>query len=267
MSNAIILYKNVFIDGTGNPAATSVESGFDALNIADLKGYTYWGADGHTLPQYITVDYGSNVSADALGIFSHNLGTLGLSLSVEVSDDDPEGSSGVAITEALAPFTPSDDKAILKTFTEQTGRWWRLKIDGALDSADDNPFIGVLSIGLKMLFPNAQQSKIRVRDERQRNEVTRSGTGQHLGSVQKYIEQKPVAKIPLLTNTWFDANFLPFWDEYSSLAKPFFFAPDIDAEPGLVHWVLFTGNYKMVQEQSVGGLIDMLVLNMEAIKE
>jgi hypothetical protein len=267
LSNPEILYKNVFSDGTGLPDATGTESGFDVLNLIDLKGYTYWSADGHVFPQYITVDYGSSISADALGIFSHNLGTLGLSLSVEAADDDFDSSSGVSITEALAAFIPSDDKAILKTFSSVSARYWRLKIDGALDSDDDNPFMAILMIGARITFPNPTRAPIRLRDERVIGESMRSKTGQHLGSVISYVEQKIEAKIPLSTLTWFDANFIPFWDNHASQSKPFFWAWDIDTFPTLVHWAKFRDRFRMRQPMTVGDYVNELLLQMEAIKE
>ena len=96
--NPMILYDNRFLDGI--PMATDTSEGFSALNVVDLKTFTFWQA-GEPGYEDIAVDCGAAKSADALGIIGHNLGTVQADISVESSDD------GDTWTQALEPFTPT----------------------------------------------------------------------------------------------------------------------------------------------------------------
>lgn len=253
----------------GTLSATSQESGTDVLDVVNFKGYEFWQADGHVLPQYITSQLAIDGTADALGLFGHNFGTLGLAISVESATDDPDGSSGVILTERLAGFTPTNDKAIIKTFNSASDLWWRLKMDKAiaLDSADANPYLAVLMIGQLLQFPNAQQSPLVLRDEKPIMEVTKARKGQHLSTVRSYTELAIDVNIPVPTSTWVDNTFMTFWNNHASLGYPFFFAWDLDTYPDLIYWAQIEEDFRFQQPFHVGGLVTNIKLKMTAMKE
>lgn len=267
MGNPIILYDDVMADGT--LSATSEESGTDVLDIVNFKGYEFWQADSLVLPQYLTSELIAEGTADALGLFGHNFGTLGLEISVESANDDPDGSSGVDLTERLAGFTPSDDKAILKTFSSASDLWWRLKMDKAvsLDSADDPPYLAVLMIGQLLQFPNAQKAPLVLRDQKPIMEITRARKGQHLATVRSFTELMIDVRIPVPTSSWIDNTFLTFWDNHASQGYPFFFAWDLDTYPDLIYWAVVEENFRFQQPFHTAGLVTEIRLKMRATKE
>ena len=84
MGNPSILYDNIFTLAT--PTATTTDSGdeFDAAHLNDYRTYTYWKASKSSTC-YLYIDAGASDTADTLGIVSHNLGTVGATVSVESS--------------------------------------------------------------------------------------------------------------------------------------------------------------------------------------
>jgi len=108
--------------------ATSEVTGYPVANILDGLDGTLWKATG-TATQYITFDAGSGntYSPDYLIIYRHNLNTAGATIVLQYSTDNFAGD----INDIFTAFAPSNNYAILKLFTTQAKRYWRLKISGA----------------------------------------------------------------------------------------------------------------------------------------
>ena len=108
------LRDNRFLDGT--PTATDTDSGteFDVLNILDWRYETLWKA-ASLGTKYLTVNSGSAQAVDSLFIANHNFFTSSATVSVESSTTGAWAGEEV---EQLAGFTPPDDKAFIKTFTQ-----------------------------------------------------------------------------------------------------------------------------------------------------
>lgn len=106
MALPIILYDNRFSDGT--PTATDTAQGFSVLNVRDMRTYTYWKA-ASVGTKYLTVDCGSPMNADCLGIIGHNLGSIGAEAVLQ-------GSSDNFASDLIEPVAirPKTDTAILK---------------------------------------------------------------------------------------------------------------------------------------------------------
>src|SRR4030067_1177984 len=116
MMEPIILADNRFLDGT--PTATDTAAGYDVLFIRDYKTFTSWkGASAGT--KYLTVDCGTQKSADCVAFVNHNFGTGAAQICVESSDN------GTDWTERITPFAVTTDKAALRTFATASARYWR----------------------------------------------------------------------------------------------------------------------------------------------
>ena len=258
MGKPLILYDNRLNDGT--PVATTTDTGYDVLNLKDLRSYTFWQAANTTTPCYITVDCGSAKSADCLGIFKHNFNTIGASISVECSSDNFASDTTVA----LAAFAPATDKAILKTFTTVSKRYWRLKINGTLSA---KPYMAILMLGSKLELSHEPDTPFQLIDEGVESETSKSNAGHILGSVIFYHPIEIICKISWLARTWVTDTFKPFWDNHGSLMKPFFFAWDLTNYSTYIYWAKFQNNARFKIPLSISPYVDSLELNMEAARE
>lgn len=255
-AKAILLKDNRYDDGT--PAATSEASGYPIENAFDLRPYKRWKATS-TATQYLTIDCGSAKSADALGIMSHNLGTVGATVSVEYSTTGAWGGEEV---EALAGFDPSDDTAILKIFTTAEKRYWRVKITGASAA----PYLAVLMLGVRLTFEKfIAGSEFDPAPEKPIAEVTTNQAGQLLGVVIKRVEIRISVEFRGLTPSWVTNTFKPVWDDHISQYKPFIFAWDITNHADEVFLARLANNFTLSMPYTPSKR--RLRLNMIAMKE
>lgn len=248
----LILADNRFLDAT--PTATGTAAGYDVLNIRDGRPYTFWLAAAAGT-NYLTVNCGTAAAADTLGIISHNLGTAAASVSVESSVD------GVTWGERLAPFVPTDDRALLKLFTTSTKERWRLKIVTATVA----PYIAVVLIGVRLQFPVTPDAPFTPFVESVEEEAVVSKTGNALGTVVRYfpVEIKPA--FTLLTRTWVESTYRPFREQYGRWRSYFFWAWDLTTYPSQVFYVKDNGKYDPTV--SVLSSYDKLKLELKGISE
>jgi hypothetical protein len=252
MGKPILLYDNRFIDGT--ITATDTAADYDVNNIKDLRAYTFWKA-ASAGTKYLTVDCGSEKSADSLGIIGHNLFTAGAMLSVESSSD------GSVYTERLAAFTPSSDKTVLKTFSSVSARYWRIKIVTATVA----PQLAVVMLGQRITFERYLQAPFDPAPEKIEGDSQRSKTGNLLGSVVYYHSMKISADFKNVTPAWIRDTFKPAWDGHLSLLKPFFFAWDPESHPDEVFFVKVPENFEL--RLPYEGVRRSLRLEFEGVKE
>lgn len=253
-SPPIVLADNRFLDGT--PTATDTATGYDVLNIRDLKEFTeYRAASSGT--KYLTVQCTTGTAADTLAIKKHNLGTAAASVSVESSDN------GTDWTERLAAFAPTNDKAILKTWTAVSGVYWRVKIVTASVAAQ----IAICMVGERITFPFSPEAPYAPATESIEAESTTSKTGVPLGSIVRFKPYRIQPKWTVVTRTFVETYFLPFWDDYASNLSPFFFAWDIGTYPSDVRFVRVPKEYSFETPVSVLAYYDSITLPMEGVKE
>jgi len=249
--NPVILFDNIMTEGA--ITATSTATDYDVDNLSDYRGYTKWKATGSGT-QHITITdllEGSSApvrsqtgwyiklqnnalleqvssgvdTADAIGILNHNLGTIGATIKVQYK------LSGVWTT--IATINPSDDEAILETFTSKSSADWRIE----LSSMTAAPEIGVIFLGVHLLFPWPPEAPVIPEEEGIKAFSEYSGAGHLLGTVLAY---NPVTINPRWTNltrTWYSTSFLPFWDNHGKLIFPFFYAWDLTNRPDDIFYV------------------------------
>tara|TARA_R110002020_G_scaffold451901_1_gene666113 strand:- start:5813 stop:6574 length:762 start_codon:yes stop_codon:yes gene_type:complete len=131
-----VLYDNEFINATSVVASTETP-GFEGANVYDWKTNTSWipTATGSTL----TATFSSPVTADSLAIYKHTLGTTSCTIDLEYF-------SGSWLT--AVSISPSDDTAVMETFTAQSSTQWRI----LLTYAGDDPRIAIAAFGQFMEF-------------------------------------------------------------------------------------------------------------------
>jgi hypothetical protein len=252
--NPVILADNRFLEGL--PTATDTASGYDALFIRDLKTFTSWkAAAGGT--KYLAVECEEEGAADTLGIKGHNLGSAQALVSVESSGN------GSDWTERLEPFTPADDSAILKPFPSAAALHWRIKIV----TASAAPQVSVAMAGVRITFPFPPVAPFVPASVKIEADSSRSKTGQLLGTVVRFkplLIEPEWADIP---REWLEDYIVPFWFGYAGNLLPFFWAWDLDAYPGDVHFVKLQDDAAYDPPVSILSRYDRFRLPMEGIKE
>jgi hypothetical protein len=222
------------VEGTSSAAWTQYTFDFVAKtannSIYLIKNTTHAASPGTMLFDTVTVYELTNVPlGNTLGIQTHNLYTVGATVSVECSGDN------VTWATALAGFAPSDDKNILKSFgSDFYGRYWRLKITGHTAA----PEIAILCIGEALDFPTPPRIPVDIYEIEMSGDGKLSKTGQLLGAV---IRNKPVRMEYSFagseyTYTWVGTTYKAFWTNHASELKPFFFGLDLTNYTDL-HWL------------------------------
>jgi hypothetical protein len=212
---------------TGTSSGAWVSGTFDFL-AGDTDGYIYLmkntthaGSPGTMLFDTVSIYELSNVPlGNALGIQSHNLSTVGATVSVECSGNNAYW------TEALAGFAPSDNLNILKEFArDYYARYWRVKITGHSAA----PQLAICCVGEAMAFPTPPTIPVVPYEISVSGEGKLSKTGALLGAVirNKPVRMEYVFKGEDYTYTWVHGTFMDFWVNHAALLKPFFFALDL----------------------------------------
>lgn len=247
----IILHDNRFADGAITATGVTDDT---RLYIIDGRPYT-WLVFPSSGTKYITVDCGTAKSADALGIIGHNFATSSATVSVESSADNNTW------TQRLAGFTWASNRALLKTFTTASARYWRIKIV----TASVAPAVAVVMLGSRITFPCSPDSSFTPFSESVEVDSNDSKNGQALGSVVRFF---PVAIKPTfsnLTRTWVEGTYRPFRENWSRYRKYFFWAWDVDTYPTQVFYVQDVGQY--APAVSVLDYYDKLALDFKGVIE
>lgn len=134
-----VLYRNIFDEGTLTYSTQA--TGFNASNITDDATWNAWKPTA--VAASVTVDFGSAIACDMLGISSHDMFTLSASFSLEHSPD------GATWTTISASYTPTSNDDIIVCFVSTSARYWRFNLTGGLAA------IGVIKLGPKLAFPSA----------------------------------------------------------------------------------------------------------------
>lgn len=131
LTHACIGYRTICT--ADNVVASSQAAGCPAEDAVNVFTNEYWKPD--VMPATWTVDAGTAVDADYIGIAAHTLGSSGTTVTIESSTD------GEAWIERFN-FQPADNTPIMLVFDKAAVRYWRLSVAGATA-----PRIGVIYIG------------------------------------------------------------------------------------------------------------------------
>lgn len=156
-------------------SADEEAAGYPASNLRNPATYLQWRGTS-TAAQNVVANMDGNPTVDYLGIAVHNLGSAGITYTLERSDD------AVSWTPIVSD-SPADDGAIIHEFDEVTDAFFRL----ALTSGSVAPRIGVWYLGQMLVMTRRiYVGHTPVTLARQRQVSTgRSESGQFLGRVQR----------------------------------------------------------------------------------
>jgi hypothetical protein len=211
---------------SGTVDASSEAAGFPAIAAANPLTYEFWKPTA--FPAWWRVDAGADVTVDYVGIAAHNLGTSGITVEVQSSDDNSTWTT-------VDTHTPTSDVPIMFLFAPVTARYWRITVTG-------EAVIGAVYIGKVIEMQRAAFAGINPIDLSRRTVIrpNRSEGGQWLG--RSVIREGSFTSVGFrhLTNAWYRANFDPFVEEARSY--PFFFAWRPEGYPDSVGYVWTQGD-------------------------
>lgn len=247
-----IAYRNFL--SLGALTVTTEATGFPKANLQDYRDYTYWKANS-TASQTIEVDLTGtgheSLTVGYLGFVSHNLFTSDAAIRL----DRWNGTEWEAV---LTDFAAPHDNAFFKTFTAVASTKWRV----ILSSLAVAPQIGHIGLGPVCDFNYLPDAPFNLGGERVIATQEISNSGNLLGVVIDYTEVE-------LSSTWspVTTNELTaveaFWDNHARYGKPFFYAPDGDADGNYVYWAYIPADALELQKpRSTSVYIDSISLTM-----
>jgi len=214
-----ILYDSRFNDGT--PVASSTATGFNVLNVRDMRPYTFWKPSTFASAQTITVDCGSAKAADYAAIYAHDMFSRGVTVQVRGSTDNFSASDVL-----VASSTPTSNLPVVLTFTAVSYRYWRLRFSGSAA-----PTIGIALVGTALGLPRRHSLGFDPIGRSVKAQTNRSVAGWPLGRVVSFEEWRQQISIDVVTWTFLRNAWLPAWKAWLR-AEPFLYAWDTVTRPG-----------------------------------
>lgn len=208
-NNATVLYQNIYEEGTVTVSSETADGA--GLNAVEDTTNDFWTGVGAI--STITVDMGSAVECDCVGIAAHTLGTVGATFNVRTSVD------GVTFTSVFSPIAPLTDETQMVIFPVTSSRYWRVSIGSGPAS------IGVIKLGKRLVFPNGVLSGGRFINHAQKVElmVNRSVKGQYLGTRIKRVGAEASVNFGLMDTDFVDNDMAVFEAHFNS-GRTFFYA-------------------------------------------
>jgi hypothetical protein len=263
---ALVLYRTGDLDDN-NCYQTRIKDGnpYEDGNLVD-ESVTGWGySSSHdlyfkiefaTASEWLKIDAGdgNTFTVKCLAISGHDLYTQNAeNIALQWSDDDSSWMN------CHAPFTPSNDNTIFKTFTESAHRYFRLLIPSCYTAP---PQIGVLFIGSYFSFPTYPEPGFDPDGQEKEFEGQWSREGHLLGMISKYTRREIFVRLQRLNPDFLANTFIPFWQNH--VPSPFFWAWDTTNHPGEVYLVaLAKGRLSMPYTANTRSL----ELNLVGVKE
>jgi hypothetical protein len=251
MALPFILYDNIFDNG----AISATSEVGSVQNIKDWRSYVRWSATS-TATQYVTVDHGTAVACDGLGIAGHNLSGATLS----VASSTTGAWAGEQVTR-LAPFTPTDNADICKPFTSASARYWRLKIL----TPSEVPEIGVLCLGPRMDFPIYPDKPLDFKQSQMEADESVSKGGHLLGVTTRFEPYTFSLSFTYIDYSWIVANFDVFWKAHGKTHTPFFVNINADLwSDG--RFCKFPDSFSYTQQFTETDFMEVLMLSFEGVE-
>jgi hypothetical protein len=196
-----------------------------------------------------------NAATSGLGIRRHNLGSAVASVSVEYSETGLWAGEEV---EALAPFTPADDRPVLKTFASATAPYWRVGIVTASVAAR----MSILILGEPLTCPYPPEAPFAVYDEETTSDDPWSPGGEPLRVDVEGHRRHLAASVVSLDSAWVMGTFRPWWRRHARHMRPFLIAPDLDLLPKVIFWMRRKKGSKLETPQRLWGVVDRITLDL-----
>jgi len=248
-----LLYLNRAKDATITSSAET--TGYPDDNAVDWRDWLRWAA-ADTNTYWIKANYGSQVTATALGLSGHNIYTNGARYKLDGSNNDADW------TPIVAYITPDTDFTRVDFFTEVTYQYFRLTIDNNGGASFDLE-LGLFFVGNYIEFPEVPDFPADPDQQKDHSTRQRGESGRLLGIVNDWTERATTWTINYLTQAWVSNTWLPYWTSYRF--EPFIWvwdSVDHGTESYLMEWNMETMNIPYNQVWRMP-----LTLEMRGVKE
>jgi len=252
----IILYENIFRDGTLTASGTSTDDDYDVDYLVDYHSYTKWKADGITDP-WVAIELGTAASPDCLGIYNHNFNEVGGTIKLQHDSDDND------VWTDIETITPNGTYPIIITFDPVDGGSTKYRI--FFDTPTLAPEMAVIFLGTKIEFPYPPESPVTSLEEGVRGSTEISEGGHTLGSLIDFFPNDINHNFKNITRTWFDTYFRPFWFNHARYRIHFFYAVDLDNRPNDINYFRISDNMTFKETLTILSLTDELLLSFTGI--
>jgi hypothetical protein len=208
--NATILHENAFLSGTVTASSQDADGAAANAYTGDTT-FDFWTPTA--VPATLTLDAGSAIYVDAIGIAAHDLGTKNATVTLASSTD------GTNYTTRLT-VSPNDNETIFGIFGIVRARYWRVTI-----TADSAPNIGVIKIGRRIIFPDTVLTgHIAINHAREVELLhNQSIRGQFLGTLVIAQGAETQIEFGMVDRDFVETNLAEFETHYNN-GKAFFFA-------------------------------------------
>lgn len=211
-----VLYQNIFAEGT--LSWTSQADGFNAANAIEDGTWNSWSPT--SVAAQFTVDYGSPVTCDAIGIAAHNMASNGASFRVQQSTDN------ITWNSVSVEYAPLINEDIFILFASTSARYWRLSLLNAVAN------IGVIKLGQAVKFPCAPISGHKPLHHARKFELlsNESMGGNFLSNRVVKIGAETSVNIGQVDRTWAETSLIGFEAHYNA-GGAFFYCGSPSATP------------------------------------
>lgn len=239
-NNPRIGWRNVV--AFGNVTASDEAAGFPVTNLANPATNLQWKASAAGA-ETITIALSGAADVDYLGIARHNLGTAGITYTLQSS---PNGSDWTAVTGASA--SPSDDRVIFHQFGSVNAQYFRLSLSaGSTAAAIAVLYLGEITVLERRIYVGHTPITL---GRRRQVSTGRSESGQFLGRIRRSSLLESRLSLPNLDPEWY-RNELDGFVEDGDL-YPFFWAWRPDDYPDEVAFCWAMDDIVPVNQRSNG---------------
>lgn len=207
--NATVLYQNIFEEGSVTVSSETADGA--GLNCIEDTTFDFWTAS--SAYSTITVDMGSAVECDCIGVAAHNIGLSGARIGVEYSDDNITYNATGFLEEPLI------DDTILGVFSAVSARYWRVYVSNGPAS------IGVIKLGKRLVYPSGVLSGYTPINHANRVDLMTNTSikGQYLGTRIKRVGADTNVNFGLIDTNFVDNDMAVFESHFNS-GRSFFYA-------------------------------------------
>lgn len=213
---ARLLADNLLSRGT--VTVTSTAQNANVRYLSDWRTYTHWEA-ATSAAQTITIDCGSDATADMLALHKHNL--TNIPLVIETSTNGTTWTQHTTVT----PGRATD----MLPLPSATSRWWRITL----------PTMGInrarcacLALGKSLSFEKPLYGPYTPVEEDPNYEEAKSETGALLGLTRVHTTLTARYEFRNISDAWYRNTFYPLWESHLEPGIPFWWSPEFDM-PGL----------------------------------
>lgn len=260
----IILSDNL-LDDAGTLSASDTDSGYSVNNLIDLRTYSFWQAANTTDGKWIKIVLDGTAAADTIGIFGHNFYTaMVFTIKVEHSSNGTDWTAALTSADEL-----KSDRAFVKTFTSPGAKkYWRISLN--TEDASDftaKPKAAIIMLGTRISFSYPPDSPFIPARAIPKSKSEISEEGHLLGSILQNTKIKIEPIFSLISETFLETYFFPWWKTYGRHLKPFFWAHDLTNYPELAFLVRLSEGSEYQDPRSQANYIDSFSLSMEGLLE